>query len=156
MLTRPLSENNRPLFDILLELINITSPFSLQQTVFIMLSVNIKIIINTNNHKSRNYPYLKTLGSLLGPMRNIIHLVPVTSNLRLLSAQASSVAEASSTSTNAASNTVPPTESSGGEPDKLYSKLELELKGNDPAVLKSYAFFASTAAQHLDIEVGKK
>lgn len=101
--------------------------------------------------------HLQTLGNLLGPVRSIIHLAPVSANLRLLSAQASSVAAANNTDTNAAAATsAPPAESSAGEPDKLYSKLELELKGNDPAVLKSYAFFASTAAQHLDIEVGKK
>lgn len=41
------------------------------------------------------------------------------------------------------------------EPDKLYKKLEIELKGIDPAVLKSYSWFATNAAQHLGIEVGK-
>ncbi|XP_055680237.1 28S ribosomal protein S10, mitochondrial [Lutzomyia longipalpis] len=41
------------------------------------------------------------------------------------------------------------------ELDKLYSKLEIELRGVDPAVLKSYSWFATTAAQHLGIEVGK-
>ncbi|XP_011191244.2 28S ribosomal protein S10, mitochondrial [Zeugodacus cucurbitae] len=41
------------------------------------------------------------------------------------------------------------------EKDKLFSKLEIELRGVDPAVLKSYAWFANTAANHLNIEVGK-
>lgn len=41
------------------------------------------------------------------------------------------------------------------EPDKLYKKLEIELKGIDPAVLKSYTWFATNAAQHLGIETGK-
>lgn len=41
------------------------------------------------------------------------------------------------------------------EPDKLYSKLEIELRGIDPAVLKSYTWFATTAAEHLGIEQGK-
>lgn len=41
------------------------------------------------------------------------------------------------------------------EPDKLYKKLEIELKGVDPAVLKSYTWFATTAAQHLGVEVGQ-
>ncbi|XP_053697429.1 28S ribosomal protein S10, mitochondrial [Sabethes cyaneus] len=40
-------------------------------------------------------------------------------------------------------------------PDKLYSRIELEMKGIDPEVMKSYAYFAKTAAEHLDIEVGK-
>ncbi|XP_062565745.1 small ribosomal subunit protein uS10m-like [Armigeres subalbatus] len=40
-------------------------------------------------------------------------------------------------------------------PDKLYSRLELQMKGIDPEVMKSYAYFAKTAAEHLDIEVGK-
>ncbi|ETN63432.1 mitochondrial ribosomal protein S10 [Anopheles darlingi] len=42
-----------------------------------------------------------------------------------------------------------------GTPDKLYSRLELQMKGIDPEVMKSYATFAKTAAEHLDIEVGK-
>lgn len=66
---------------------------------------------------------------------------------------ADSTSAATAPAAPAAASTVP---SSRDEPDKLYSKLEIELKGNDPAVLKSYAFFATTAAQHLDIEVGKK
>ncbi|CAD7092446.1 unnamed protein product [Hermetia illucens] len=39
--------------------------------------------------------------------------------------------------------------------DKLYSRLEIELRGYDPAVLKSYSWFATTAAGHLGIEVGR-
>lgn len=46
-------------------------------------------------------------------------------------------------------------ESNDGEHDKLYSKVEIELRGSDPAVMKSYAWFATTAASHLGIEVGK-
>lgn len=38
------------------------------------------------------------------------------------------------------------------EIDKLYKALELELKGNDPAVLKSFTKFAVTAGNHFDIE----
>ncbi|XP_026462475.1 28S ribosomal protein S10, mitochondrial isoform X2 [Ctenocephalides felis] len=41
------------------------------------------------------------------------------------------------------------------DPDKLYSKLDIELRGNEPAVLKSYTWFATTAASHLGIEIGK-
>ncbi|GAB0088885.1 28S ribosomal protein S10, mitochondrial [Sergentomyia squamirostris] len=41
------------------------------------------------------------------------------------------------------------------ELDKLFSKLEIELRGADPAVLKSYSWFATTAAENLNIEVGK-
>ncbi|XP_052866965.1 28S ribosomal protein S10, mitochondrial [Anopheles cruzii] len=40
-------------------------------------------------------------------------------------------------------------------PDKLYSRVELQMKGIEPEVMKSYATFAKTAAEHLDIEVGK-
>ncbi|CAH1402248.1 unnamed protein product [Nezara viridula] len=40
------------------------------------------------------------------------------------------------------------------EPDKLYKMIELEMRGHDPAVLKSYSYFLTTAARHLDIEVG--
>ncbi|KAJ8673914.1 hypothetical protein QAD02_005176 [Eretmocerus hayati] len=39
------------------------------------------------------------------------------------------------------------------KPDKLYKRLELEVKGHDPAVLKSYGIFATTAANHLGITV---
>lgn len=41
-------------------------------------------------------------------------------------------------------------------PDKLYSRVELQMKGIDPEVMKSYAYFAKTAAEHLDIELGKQ
>ncbi|KAH8420826.1 hypothetical protein KR222_005938 [Zaprionus bogoriensis] len=41
------------------------------------------------------------------------------------------------------------------QPDKLYSKLEIELRGIDQEVLKSYTRFATTAAGHLGIEQGK-
>lgn len=50
-----------------------------------------------------------------------------------------------------------PTESNTNdlpEKDKLFSRLEIELRGIDPAVLKSYSWFATTAANHLGIDVG--
>ncbi|XP_030565738.1 28S ribosomal protein S10, mitochondrial-like [Drosophila novamexicana] len=60
---------------------------------------------------------------------------------------------------NTAAATLPSTEATPpatvSEPDKLYSKLEIELRGIDPAVLKSYTWFATTAAEHLGIELGK-
>ncbi|RZF40073.1 hypothetical protein LSTR_LSTR002476 [Laodelphax striatellus] len=40
------------------------------------------------------------------------------------------------------------------ELDKLYKMVEIEVRGNDKAVLKSYAQFATTAADHLGIEIG--
>ncbi|XP_050071348.1 28S ribosomal protein S10, mitochondrial [Anopheles maculipalpis] len=42
-----------------------------------------------------------------------------------------------------------------GVPDKLYSRVELQMKGIDPEVMKSYALYTKTAAEHLNIEVGK-
>lgn len=36
-------------------------------------------------------------------------------------------------------------------PDKLYKKIEIEVRGNDPAVLKSYGEFAEMAANNLGI-----
>ncbi|EFN85451.1 28S ribosomal protein S10, mitochondrial [Harpegnathos saltator] len=42
-----------------------------------------------------------------------------------------------------------------GTPDKLYKKIEVEVRGNDPAVLKSYGVFAVTAANHLKINVAR-
>lgn len=41
------------------------------------------------------------------------------------------------------------------ENDKLYKRLEIELRGHDPMVMKSYVKFATTAANHLEIDVGK-
>jgi len=38
----------------------------------------------------------------------------------------------------------------------LYKKIEVEVRGNDPAVLKSYGEFAMMAADHLKINVGRK
>ncbi|XP_011881200.1 PREDICTED: 28S ribosomal protein S10, mitochondrial [Vollenhovia emeryi] len=40
-------------------------------------------------------------------------------------------------------------------PDKLYKKVEVEVRGNDRAVLKSYGEFAVMAAGHLNINVGR-
>ncbi|KAF5269784.1 hypothetical protein FQA39_LY08565 [Lamprigera yunnana] len=39
------------------------------------------------------------------------------------------------------------------QPDKLYRIVELEIRGNEPAVLKSFAKFATVAGEHLDVEV---
>lgn len=41
------------------------------------------------------------------------------------------------------------------ELEKLYSRLEIELRGSDPAVMKSFQRFAVTSAGHLGIEVGQ-
>lgn len=40
-------------------------------------------------------------------------------------------------------------------PDKLYKKIEVEVRGNDRAVLRSYGEFAVMAANHLEITVDK-
>ncbi|XP_015589778.1 28S ribosomal protein S10, mitochondrial [Cephus cinctus] len=40
-------------------------------------------------------------------------------------------------------------------PDKLYSKIEIEVRGNDPAVLKSYGTFSEMAAKHLGITMSR-
>lgn len=39
--------------------------------------------------------------------------------------------------------------------DKLFSRLEIELKGIEPAVMKSYAWYAQKSAEHLGIKVGR-
>lgn len=36
--------------------------------------------------------------------------------------------------------------------DKLYKTLEIELRGNDPAVLRSFSKFAVTTGNHFNIE----
>ncbi|KAH7971769.1 hypothetical protein HPB52_002753 [Rhipicephalus sanguineus] len=43
----------------------------------------------------------------------------------------------------------------GGEPDKLYKRIELEVRGHDTAVLKSYKWYALEAAKLLDIKVSR-
>lgn len=48
------------------------------------------------------------------------------------------------------------TDAEEAETDTLYKRLELEIRGHDPAVMKSYVHFATTAAAHLNIEVGKR
>ncbi|KAL5006500.1 hypothetical protein ScPMuIL_015306 [Solemya velum] len=42
------------------------------------------------------------------------------------------------------------------EPDCLYKQITLEVKGHDPAVLRSYEQFVVLAANELDIEVAKR
>jgi len=39
-------------------------------------------------------------------------------------------------------------------PDKLYKTIELEIKSSEPAVLRSYEKFISTAASHMGVTVG--
>lgn len=36
--------------------------------------------------------------------------------------------------------------------DKLYKRVQLELKGNDPTVMKSFVQFATSAGNHLDVQ----
>lgn len=50
---------------------------------------------------------------------------------------------------------VPSAESKEPEKDKLYSRLEIELKGIEPEVMKSYAWFSQRAAEHLGITIGE-
>jgi len=40
-------------------------------------------------------------------------------------------------------------------PDRLYARIELELRTHDVAVMNSYTTFLKMAARYLDIEVGK-
>lgn len=40
-----------------------------------------------------------------------------------------------------------------GEPDKLYSLIEVECRGHEPAVLRSYQTFVSSSAAHLNISL---
>lgn len=49
----------------------------------------------------------------------------------------------------------PSVESAEPEKDKLYSRLEIELKGIEPEVMKSYAWFATRAAELLGIQIGR-
>ncbi|CAG4978717.1 unnamed protein product [Colias eurytheme] len=66
----------------------------------------------------------------------------------------SAVRPLSSVTTNAIKpiEMVPP---SVEELDKLYKRVELEMRGIDPAVLLSYSWFCIAAASHLGIEVTK-
>jgi len=40
-------------------------------------------------------------------------------------------------------------------PDALYKTIDLEMRAHNPAVLKSYSWFAGSAAKELDINVEK-
>uniref|UniRef100_A0A336N1N6 Small ribosomal subunit protein uS10m n=1 Tax=Culicoides sonorensis TaxID=179676 RepID=A0A336N1N6_CULSO len=48
----------------------------------------------------------------------------------------------------------PPEPAQDEQEDKLFSKLEIELRAHDPAVMKSYSEFATLTANHLGIEIG--
>lgn len=39
--------------------------------------------------------------------------------------------------------------------DRLYREIQIEMRAHQPEVLKSYSWFASTAAQELDIQVNE-
>ncbi|KAJ6635646.1 28S ribosomal protein S10, mitochondrial [Pseudolycoriella hygida] len=93
---------------------------------------------------------LKTLALAYNPIRSIIQQQP---RALLCSLNAATTTTATTKLPLVNQQQQPSHESD--EPDKLYKKLEIELKGIDPAVLNSYSFFATTAAQHLGIEVGK-
>jgi len=41
------------------------------------------------------------------------------------------------------------TASSRLAPDKLFKKIDIELRAHEPAVLKSFSWFATTAAREL-------
>ncbi|KAL2082712.1 hypothetical protein ACEWY4_022530 [Coilia grayii] len=41
------------------------------------------------------------------------------------------------------------------EPDMLYQRIEVQVKGHDKTVLDSYEFFATVAAKELGIDIGK-
>lgn len=45
---------------------------------------------------------------------------------------------------------------SATEPDVLYKTVLVEVTSHDPAVLKSYEFFANEAAKLLDITVASR
>ncbi|XP_013119595.1 small ribosomal subunit protein uS10m [Stomoxys calcitrans] len=77
--------------------------------------------------------------------RNVLYARSPLAAFRCLATDASAAITKPETSTNPVLSE---------EKDKLYSKLEIELRGIDPAVLKSYSWFATTAANHLGIEVG--
>jgi len=40
-------------------------------------------------------------------------------------------------------------------PDKLYKTIDIELRAHEPAVLRSFSWFATTAAKHLAVPVEK-
>lgn len=71
---------------------------------------------------------------------NVTFTVPST---RFYSVQPNSEVKAENTTTE-------------GEDDKLYKRLEIELRGHDKMVLKSYVQFAVTAAEHLNIDIGRR
>lgn len=51
------------------------------------------------------------------------------------------------------SNSTSSITSPNSPPDKLYEKIEVEVRAHQPDVLKSYSWFATTAAKELNISV---
>ena len=47
-------------------------------------------------------------------------------------------------------------DSDSGVEDKIYSKVDIELRAHQPDVLESYNWFATTAAKHLNVSDLKK
>ncbi|KAF3423632.1 hypothetical protein E2986_04527 [Frieseomelitta varia] len=123
--------------------------------------------INNIARNSYNAGYTKLLRNTLFST-NILHenssdVSNVTENLAKTSQESENLSEKlkeSKTSIKSAPENL--IEASDGntssvstEVDKLYKKLEIEVRGNDAAVLKSYGEFAVMAANHLDIIVGR-
>lgn len=83
-------------------------------------------------------------GHLPGGSRSLPSIQPCGLRLRLCSQQVSKRDVAA----------VEEAESMEGEQDKLYKCVEVEVRGHDPAVLRSYKWYATQAAKMLDITVG--
>ena len=61
--------------------------------------------------------------------------------------------EASIPTTASDDSALPPavSDSDSGVEDKIYSKVDIELRAHQPDVLESYNWFATTAAKHLNV-----
>lgn len=64
----------------------------------------------------------------------------------------SSAAEAEANALKETTTSSPVSSNLTEEPDKLYRVVELECRGNDVAVLKSFQKFAVTVGNHFNLE----
>lgn len=108
-----------------------------------MLRVSNLVDVNTSNFLMK-FSFFQQFVSRLSAVRPSFTISSVQP-IRFSSVQANSDAK---------SQNISNTEEQ--EPDKLYKRLELEIRGHDPMVMKSYVQFATAAANHLNIEVGRR
>ncbi len=81
-------------------------------------------------------------------LRNVIKVFPVSKNTVF-----SRLSLPKNCSTTSSVDTIDRKTDYIGRPDKLYSQIDIELRAHQSDVLKSYSWFATTAAKELNVRV---